>query len=109
VTDGAAWQTPQFSPDGKRVLLYRFASHTDPVVAQLALLNADGSGTPIVFGPVSDNPQPGVFFSPDGSQILAEYTTLKTFWIFDANGQNGREPPFASISGAGATWQRLAP
>jgi RNA polymerase sigma factor (sigma-70 family) len=106
-TDHYVWQTPAFSPDGAQILVHRFFQGTYD--SQVAMLRADGAGPAIAMGPVTTNPPANPFFSPDGTQILAEYPTLKTFWIFDANGQNGHEAPFKAISGGGATWQRLAP
>jgi Tol biopolymer transport system component len=107
--DGAIWQTPQFSPDGTKIVVYRFIQGTSTPQSQISVIPTNGLGSPIVMGPVTENPPANPFFSPDGKQILAEYPTLKTFWIFDANGKNGHEAPFAAISGGGATWQRLAP
>jgi hypothetical protein len=106
-TDHYVWQTPSFSPDGTQILVHRFIQGT--YQSLVAVLRADGAGPAIVMGPETENPPANPFFSPDGTQILAEYPTLKTFWIFDANGKNGREAPFKSISGGGATWQRVAP
>lgn len=106
--DGFVWQTPQFSPDGSHLLLYRFDPSSDPAAAQLALMDID-DGSATVMGPISQNPQPAVLFSPDGTKILAEYSALKTTWIFDADGKNGHEAPFSAIGGAGASWQRAAP
>ena len=106
-TDHYVWQSPAFSPDGTQILVHRIIQGTYRV--QVAVLRADGTGGATVMGPEADNTPANPFFSPDGTQILAEYPALKTFWIFDANGQNGREAPFKSISGGGATWQRLAP
>ncbi len=105
--DHYVWQNPAFSPDGTQILVYRFIQGT--VQSQVAVLRADGAGPAIVMGPATGNPPANPFFSPDGTQILAEYPALKTFWIFDANGQNGHKASFATISGGGATWQRLAP
>jgi hypothetical protein len=106
-TDHYVWQTPAFSPDGTQILVHRFIQGADRSL--VAVLRADGVGPAIVMGPETGNPAANPFFSPDGTQILAEYPALKTFWIFDANGENGREAPFKAISGGGATWQRLAP
>lgn len=106
-TDHYVWQTPAFSPDGTQILVHRFIQGTNQ--SQVAVLRADGAGPAIVMGPATGNPSANPFFSPDGTQILAEYPALKTFWIFDADGQNGHKAPFATISGGGATWQRLAP
>ena len=105
--DHYVWQTPAFSPDGTQILVHRIIQGT--YRSQIAVLPAAGAGRAIVMGPETDNQAANPFFSPDGTTILIEYPELKTFWIFDRNGQNGREAPFASISGDGATWQRLAP
>jgi tricorn protease-like protein len=105
--DGAVWQSPQFSPDGTHLLLYRFIAGSDPAVAQLAIMDvADGSA--ITMGPLSQNPQPAAIFSPDGTKIVADYPALDATWMFDADGQNGHEAPFSAIGGEGATWQRVA-
>jgi len=106
-TDHIVWQSPAFSPDGTQILVHRIIQGTYRI--QVAVLRADGAGPAIVIGPETDNTPANPFFSPDGMQILAEYPALKTFWIFDADGKNGREAPFKAISGGGATWQRLAP
>ena len=106
--DGFVWQSPQFSPDGDSLLVYRFPRGGDPVVSQLALLDVD-DGSATVIGPISPNPPPGVVVSPDGTTIVAEYPALKTTWIFDADGTNGHEAPFAAIGGGGMSWQRAAP
>jgi WD40 repeat protein len=106
-TDHYVWQTPAFSPDGSQILVHRFIQGT--YQSQVAVLRADGAGPAIVMGPETGNPAANPFFSPDGTKILAEYPALKTFWIFDANGQNGHEAPFAAKNGGGATWQRVAP
>jgi hypothetical protein len=106
-TDHIVWQSPAFSPDGTQILVHRIIQGTYRV--QVAVLRADGPGTATVMGPEVDNTPANPFFSPDGTQILAEYPALKTFWIFDAHGQNGHEAPFKAISGGGWTWQRLAP
>jgi len=106
-TDHFVWQTPAFSPDGTQILVHRFIQGTDRSL--VAVLRADGAGPAIVMGPETGNPAANPFFSPDGTKILAEYPALKTFWIFDADGQNGHEAPFKAISGGGATWQRMAP
>ncbi len=106
--DGFVWQSPQFSPDGSHLLLYRFGMNTDPVVSRLAIMDID-DGSATVMGPVSENPPPAVLFSPDGTTIVAEYPALKTTWIFDADGTNGHEAPFAAIGGGGIGWQRAAP
>ena len=106
-TDHLVWQSPAFSPDGTQILVHRIIQGTYRM--QVAVLRADGAERPIVIGPETDNTPANPFFSPDGTQILAEYPALKTFWIFDANGLNGHQAPFATISGGGATWQRLAP
>ena len=45
---------------------------------------------------------------PMGQKILATYSTLKTTWLFDADGGNGHEVA-ASSRFRGETWQRLAP
>ena len=105
--DGAVWQTPQFSPDGTKILLHRFIQGMATPQSQIAVIAADGVGSPIIMGPVTENPPANPLFSPDGTKILAEYPALKTTWIFDADGGNGHVAPFASIGGAGATWQRL--
>lgn len=108
--DGAIWQTPQFSPDGTHLLVYRFiaTSGNDPGGAHLAIMDvADGSAT--TMGPLSQNPQPAAIFSPDGTKIVADYPALNATWMFDSDGQNGHEAPFSAIGGAGASWQRVAP
>jgi len=107
--DGAIWQSPQFSPDGTHLLVYRFiaTSGSDPGGAQLAIMDA-ADGSAITMGPVSENPQPAAIFSPDGTKIVADYPALHATWMFDADGQNGHEAPFSAIGGAGATWQRVA-
>jgi Tol biopolymer transport system component len=100
------WQGAQFSPDGTKVLVHQFVQNSNPVVAQLAVIDvADGAVTTI--GPMSQNPQPDAMFSPDGTKILATYSTTTTTWMFDADGLNGREVPFVAIRGQ--SWQRLAP
>jgi hypothetical protein len=59
-------------------------------------------------GPTSGNPEPGVLWSPDGKQILAEYDfTPKVTWLFNADGTNGHVAPFSTIEHEGATWQRV--
>jgi Tol biopolymer transport system component len=105
--DGFVWQVPSFSPDGTNLVVRRFLKGT--YRSQLAILPVDGVGPATAFGPETDQSDADPFFSPDGTEMLVQYPGLKTFWIFDAKGQNGHEAPFASISGAGATWQRLAP
>lgn len=107
--DGAVWQSPQFSPDGTKLLLNRFNAGSDPVTSQLAVMAVDGDGSASVMGPTTENPAANTFFSPDGNRILAEYPALKTTWMFDADGRNGHEAPFSAIGGAGASWQRRAP
>ena len=106
--DGFVWQSPLFSPDGSHLLVNRFAKGGDPVVSQLALMDID-DGSASVMGPISQNPPPAVLFSPDGTTIISEYPALKTTWIFDADGTNGHEAPFAAIGGGGIGWQRAAP
>ncbi len=105
--DGYTWQSPQFSPDGKTLLLYQFNDGSNPVTAQLAVMAVDGDGTATAMGPVSENPQPQAIFSPDGTKILATYSTLAATWMFDADGRNGRQVPFTETFGQ--TWQRQAP
>jgi hypothetical protein len=104
--DHYVWQSPAFSPDGAKILVHRVIQGT--YRTQVAILAADGVGRATAMGPETDNTPANPFFSPDGTQILIEYPALKTFWIFDADGQHGHEAPFASISGAGWSWQRLA-
>jgi len=100
------WQDPSFSPDGTKVLVHQFIQNTDPPVAQLAVIDVvDGRVT--TMGPTTENPQPEMGFSPDGTKILATYPTTSTTWMFDAKSGTGQVVPFAAINGA--TWQRLAP
>jgi hypothetical protein len=102
------WLDPQFSPDGSHLLVRRFIARQDPVVSQVSIMDVrDGSET--VMGPLTENPPADFGFSPDGTQIIAEYPALKATWIFNADGSNGREAPFSAIGGGGASWQRMAP
>ena len=108
ISNAIIWQTPQFAPDGSHLLVYHIVARTDPVLSQLSIMDVD-DGSETVIGPITQNPPPGVLVSPDGTKIVAEYTALKTTWIFDADGTNGHEAPFSAIGGAGASWQRAAP
>jgi TolB protein len=105
--DDFTYQSPTFSPDGIHLLLFAFYGNTDPAQAKVATLDIrDGSS--VLMGPTSGNPQPGVLWSPDGKQILAEYDfTPKVTWLFNADGTNGHVAPFSTIENEGATWQRV--
>ena len=98
------WQDPFFSPDGTKVLVHQFIQNTS--VAQVAVIDVlDGSVT--TMGPTTENPQPDMGFSPDGTEILATYPTTGTTWMFDAKSGKGHVVPIRAINGA--TWQRRAP
>jgi len=99
------WQGPQFSPDGTKLLVHRFAQGTTS--SQLVVIAVDGDGSETTAGPTTENPQPEAAFSPDGTKILATYPTTTTTWLFDADGRNERQMPLTAI--AGASWQRRAP
>ena len=102
-SDGFTWQSPQFSPDGTHLLLYRFQPASVPL-ARVAIMDID-DGSAVALGPENENPQPSLGWSPDGQTVIVHYQSGKT-WMFDADGTNGREAPF-NASG-GITWQRAA-
>ena len=98
--DGLVWQSPWFSPDGTHLLLPRFMQGT--TTSQVAILATDGSGTATVMGPTTDNPPGDAMYSPDGTTIIATYSTAGVTWTFDADGTNGHQAPYAAVRGQ--TW-----
>jgi Tol biopolymer transport system component len=104
--EGDVWQSPQFTPDGTHIAVYRLVAGSDPVVGKLAVIPVDGRGTPIALGPMTGNPMPDVQFSPDGTEILATYPTLSKTFMFDPATGIGHEVPFVATTGS--SWQRRA-
>ncbi len=104
---GDVWQSPQFSPDGTHILVNRFVTNSDPVVGRLAVIGADGVVAPMNVGPMTENPLPEALFSPDATQILASYSTLKKTFLFDVDDGEAHELPYIAM--VGESWQRQAP
>jgi len=100
--DGYVWQVPWFSPDGKHLTVYRYLQGT--LTSQVAILATDGSGTATLIGPTTGNPPADALYSPDGTTIVATYHDAGVTWMFDADGSNARQAPFAAIRGQ--SWQR---
>jgi len=107
--EGSVWQSPHFSPDGAHIVVNRFLVGGDPIIARLNIIPADGREAPIMVGPASENPQPDVLFSPDGTSLLATYSNPKInkTYLFDTATGSGHEVPFLAINGS--SWQRTAP
>lgn len=102
---GSVELAPQFSPDGKRLVITRYRDHT----IQLVVVPADGIGPeePIGPGQPGDSGSVATLWSPDGSQVLAAYGTDGTVWLLPANGDPGRMLDGMSWD-RGISWQRLA-
>ncbi len=105
--DGDVWQSPQFAPDGTRIVVNRFVTNSDPVRGRLAIIPVDGRGAPIDVGPVTENPMPGVLIAPDGKSGIAAYEALDKTLAFDMATGAAQEVPYHATNGS--SWQRLAP
>jgi Tol biopolymer transport system component len=103
--DGFAYIAPAFSPDGRRILADR---HDVTDRYQVVVLDAEGQGPGVAIGPAYPSMTGGsnARWSPDGTQILADYDDDLAAWLLDAAGGPGRRLGFGFD---GLTWQRLAP
>jgi len=103
----AGW--PAWSPDGKRIVLQRgLISGAEPMVfgAPDVIVNADGTGTPMVVGPSLPPEGRAIDFSPDGTKLLMSPNNGSPQVIYPAEGGPTITPPWTSNSGP--AWQRLA-
>ena len=100
--DGYVWQNPWFSPDGRRILVYRFIQGT--TTSQMAILASDGSGaaTDMVQRPTTRRAD--AMYSPDGTTIVVTYSNVAETWrsMPMARMGIGRRSPAIR----GQSWQR---
>ena len=103
-----------FSPDGSKLLLERHG--TDPSYEvngvggyRLVVVSVDGAGPAVPIGPPLPSGTGGAHaeFSPDGTQVLANYFADQSTWLLEADGSNGERVDWAS--NGDFSWQRLAP
>jgi dipeptidyl aminopeptidase/acylaminoacyl peptidase len=99
-----AW--PQFSPDGKTLLLDTWESKPDgSLIHQLAVAPADGSAVARRIGPVVDSTDQVKTWSPDGSRILQCMCDRQELYTIDpVTGSFEKLPWTGDLPG----WQRLA-
>jgi Tol biopolymer transport system component len=96
---------PQFSPDGKWLLVSQVVAGLEG--NQIGLLAADGSEgfTPIGRKLPKNSDDVRAAFSADGTKLLVTYDDGST-WLFDVPGGEGTEVAWPGI--VNASWQRVA-
>ncbi len=95
-----------FSPDSKRITFVRYAGNQE----QIMVMAADGGGPAIQIGPAYRQlagHDVGGSFSPDGTQVIVNDSSLETRIVDATTGGEGRVLDWSRGSFAG--WQRLAP
>ncbi|MEO5705222.1 MAG: hypothetical protein ABIZ52_06080 [Candidatus Limnocylindrales bacterium] len=101
---GENFSTPAFTPDGQWLTAVRRFEGT----SQLALVSADGSGQPLLLGPVvsSSDAEITPLFAPDGQSLVVAYDD-GSVWRFSVPGGTGEQLSWPNMAG-GASWQRVA-
>ena len=100
---------PVFSPDGRSILYLRWAADNS---TRLVVVPADGSGFGVAIGPSgplgADGPTINNYaFSPDGTEVFANYDDEKVARLLPIDGSPGMV--IARGNAAFGTYQRLAP
>ena len=87
-TRGYLYASPQFSPDGSRILVDRHLGYGH----RLAIVPADGSTDAVEIGPaLSANWPAGVAaFAPDGTAVLVTFAFDRSTWLLPADGEPGQ-------------------
>jgi hypothetical protein len=100
-----AW--PQFSPDGRWLLMDSWETKADGTVAhQLAIAPSDGSATARRIGPIVDSTDQVKMWSPDGTRILQCMCDRDDLYSIDpVSGRFEKLPWQSDLPG----WQRRAP
>ena len=99
------YEVPQFSPDGKSILVLRF----DSCCRTLTVVPAAG-GPPIDIGERIDGNGGQVadaFYSPDGKSVIAWYPASRKLWLLDPTGATPDRQIGLQLSDVPA-WQRIA-
>jgi WD40-like Beta Propeller Repeat len=94
---------PRFSPDGTWLAV----EHLDAAGVRLAIISADGRGTPVDLEPTFEGVTAmEATFSPDGTQLLVTYGDGSA-WLYSVPDGNGAEVEWPGV--VRASWQRLVP
>jgi dipeptidyl aminopeptidase/acylaminoacyl peptidase len=101
---GESFVTPEFTPDGRFLTAVRRFNGT----SQLALVAADGSGQPLLVGPVLSSSDADItpLFAPDGRSLFVAYDD-GSVWQFSVPEGLGERVSWPNIGG-GVSWQRVA-